>query len=129
MEHYTSSELVLPPRGKRRWPQDMKARIVAESLVDGATVNGTARRYDLTPSHLSDWRRQAREGKLILPVLDETPSFVPVRITPDTEMAKPLTDTTFQADAGTLDIIKNGVTIRLQSNTPARRIGEIAAAL
>jgi transposase len=109
----------------------MKARIVAESLVDGATVNGTARRYDLTPSHLSDWRRRAREGKLILPVLDETPLFVPVRIEPDNEVAP-----SCSADAAhvppqtaTLDIIKGEILIRLDSSTSARRIGEIAAAL
>lgn len=97
--------------------------------MDGATVSGTARRYDIAPSHLSDWRRQARQGKQILPVLDETPLFVPVRITPDTEMAKPLTNQGSEEGASTLDIIKNGVTIRLHSSTPARRIGEIAAAL
>ena len=43
-------------------------------------------------------------------------------------MAKPLTNQGSEEGASTLDIIKNGVTIRLHSNTPARRIGEIAAA-
>jgi transposase len=97
----------------------MKARIVAESLVEGATVNGTARRHDLTPSHLSNWRRQARQGKLILPVLDDTPLFVSLECEP----------AQVPSQTATLDIIKGEILIRLDSNTPARRIGEIAAAL
>ena len=45
--------------GKRRWPLELKAQIVAETLIEGATVNGVAKRYGLIPSSVSDGQRRS----------------------------------------------------------------------
>lgn len=110
--------------GKRNWPPELKARIVAETLIEGETVNAVAKRYELIPSTVSDWRRMARQGKLVLPNLDGM-DFVPVEIEAPAPVAQPL-PTPFSS---TLDVIKGDVTVRLDAATPAARIAEIARAL
>ena len=111
--------------GKRRWPLELKARIVAETLIEGATVNGVAKRYGLIPSSVSDWRRMARTGKLVLPNLDGM-EFVPVQIE-DPKALSPVCSSS--PSSGTLDVMKGDITIRLAGDTPAVRIAEIVAAL
>jgi transposase len=109
--------------GRKRWPDDLKARIVAETLVKGNTVNAVATRFGLRPCRVSDWRRKARDGKLVLPV-DEDAVFVPVKLAPPA-VAVP----TSPVPVRTIDLLKGDVTIRLVGDTPAARIAEIVAAL
>ena len=111
--------------GKREWPLDLKARIVAETLIEGETVKGVAGRYDLIPSTVSDWRRMARQGKLVLPNLNGM-GFVPVKLD---EAAAPADAPVVAGRSGTLDIIKGDVVIRLDALTPPGRIAEIVTAL
>jgi len=124
----TSEFLTRIPRrcdGKRRWPTKLKARIVAETLIEGATVNKVAKRYDLKPSCISDWRRMAREGKFVLPSLDGM-DFVPVQI----ESSKPhVAVSTSIIHSGTVDVIKGEVTVRLDAGVTAERIAQIASVL
>ena len=57
--------LAMVPRradGKRNWPSELKARIVAVTLIAGETVKAVAKRYELIPSTVSvggGWRVRA----------------------------------------------------------------------
>lgn len=63
--------------GRRRWPDELKAQIVAESIVPGAVVTEVARRHGCRAQQVHDWRRMARNGELALPVA-EMPMLVPL---------------------------------------------------
>ena len=53
-------EVITGTGRRRRFSEDDKARVIAETLVPGAVVSEVARRYGLTPQQLFGWRRQAR---------------------------------------------------------------------
>src|SRR5712691_409526 len=62
---------------RRRWSDDERGRIVAESFAPGTVVSEVARRHEISPQHLFGWRKAARDGRLALPA-DATATFVPV---------------------------------------------------
>ncbi|WP_082471914.1 transposase [Rhizobium sp. Leaf321] len=57
-------EVLTTRRGRREthryWPDEVKARIVSESLRPGVTVNEVPDRYGMKVNHLSTWRTLAR---------------------------------------------------------------------
>ena len=125
-------DIVEPRRGNRRWPDHVKARIVAESLQPGARVCDVAARYDILPHHLSDWRRHARQGRLALPsvLMDALttppgsavtePAFVSLSILPES-VDQPVPSTAVAAQGG------SGVmTIELGPDLRVRIPGDVA---
>jgi len=63
---------------RRRWTDEEKAWIVAESLDPATTTSAVARRYGLHPSQLFVWRQ-----RLAAPAVREAPAFVPVVVAED----------------------------------------------
>jgi transposase len=70
---------------RRRWSEDEKLRIVAESFNGPRLVSATARRYGISPSQLYTWRRVFRAERIGSE--DPAPGFVPAMIIPETGAA------------------------------------------
>ena len=92
--------------GARVWPEAVKARIVAETFEEGATVSGVARRHDLSRTQLSAWRRMARDGLLgpIAGAGDDPFGLVPVTVSPAASAAEPGGETVAPVDGIALEI-------------------------
>ena len=113
-------ELLAAPAAKRRWSDEVKGLMVAETLVPGVTVNEVARRHGLKANHLSSWRTLARKGKLVVPEVAGAEFASPV--------ASPLA-VAATATTASIDLIIGPVTVRLDAATPAARVAELAVAL
>src|SRR3954470_14421724 len=73
-------------QARRRWSEEDKRRLVAETFGPGATVHGIPRRHGVSPSQLFAWRKLYRvragiEGAAPAPGV---PGFAAVEITPAT---------------------------------------------
>ena len=119
-------EVLDGPTGRRRWPDDVKARIVAESLLPGARVCDVASKYGLIARHLSQWRGLARQGKLVLPCAD-APAFVPLVLesapAPVSASGGPM------AEGGVIRIEISGAVLHVAPDCSPDRAAALAAAL
>ena len=106
----------------RHWPDEVKAKIVSESLRPGTKVNEVAQRYGLRANSLSTWRTMARQGKLILPAPQDAVEFAAVIVDP------PVSEPPPKAVARP-EIVLGPVTIRLEEGSSVARIAAIARAL
>jgi len=123
----TTLEVLTTRRGRReahrQWPDEVKARIVSESLRPGVTVNEVAERHGIKANHLSSWRTLARQGKLVLPEPEDAVEFAAMVI----ETTAPEPPTAKQPSRA--EIVIGPVTIRLEEGASAVRIAAIARAL
>ena len=60
-------EVIEGPSGRRRRTKAERARIAAESMMPGVKVADTARKHGTTRWQIYDWRKQLRNGNLVVP--------------------------------------------------------------
>lgn len=115
-------EVLCGPTGRRSWPDAIKARAVAESFEADVRVVDVARRYGVSPQQVTTWRRQARQGRLAIPVEDDD-AFAGLLVEEPHPPAPPA------SAAQLIEIEAGGVIVRLAGDASAGRVAEIAAAL
>jgi len=119
---------VLPVGGRsrrnRKWPDEVKARIVAETLTPGISVNAVARRHGVPANHVSAWRKLARKGRLVLPAPEDPVEFASLMIGPVGDGPRCAVGA-----AERPEIVAEAVTIRLETGASAERIASVVRAL
>jgi transposase len=102
-------EVLTGTERRRNWSDEVKGRIVAESMVPGAVISKIARRHDVLASQIYAWRKAARKGDL---VLKDEPVFAAVELTPPASArAKPQRVGT----AAMIEIAAGAITVRINS--------------
>lgn len=121
-------ELLAGPTGRRRWPDEVKCRVVSESFVPGVSVCEVARRYGLAANHLSTWRGLVKRGELsapgLVPALQRT-DFATVVLDEGPNCQGEAQGN----DLGRIELETGGVTLRLDADTSVRRIADLVLAL
>ena len=117
-------EVLDGPTGRRRWPDDLKARIVAESFLPGARVCDVAAKYAMIARHLSGWRGLARKGQLFVPAVG-APALVPMSV----EAVGPAARDDQQLDTGVIKVEICGAILPVTLDCSPERAAALAAAL
>ena len=113
-------EVINGALGRRRWSDEAKARIVAESLAPGVVISEVARRHDLRPQQLFAWRHLARQGRLALPAAEL--SFVP-----GATDAPPAA--TSAASVGMIEVALGGAVVRVPPEVDGKLLAKVLRAV
>jgi len=74
------SEVVIVSGRRRTWPEEVKRRLLAEALAPGESICSVARRHELDPAQLYQWRRKFRETDARGCLAVSVAGFLPVDI-------------------------------------------------
>jgi transposase len=131
---------------RRHWSDDKKGRIVSEAIAPDAVIADVARRHDLTPQHLSNWIRAAKNGDFVLPACAKPElrfggggpadvSFVPAVV--EATEAQPANTSRRRKDRlsaaclepGVIEVAIDGVRVRVGRGAEAKTITAVIRAL
>jgi len=113
---YRRVEILTGPGRRRKWSGDEKARIVAEAAQPGVVVSEIARRWQVTPQQVFDWRRLARKA-LAATVTPAEPAFVPIVPTGPVVMSDPAAPSS--RSASRIEVRLAGAELRIAPGTDA----------
>jgi transposase len=116
-EPFRRIEVITGVERRRRWSEEDKARIVAESLEPGVVVADVARRYGIHRNQLYGWRsafgvQPAKTGHA-----RTAPGFVPITVVPEVPEAS--------ISGGAIEITIGSVSVRLTGAVDATALRQV----
>jgi transposase len=125
-------EVLSGPERRRKWPDERKIAIVAETLEPGIIVSDVARRHDLSPSQLFGWLKQFRnEAQALLDARcpPERPVFAPAVV--DTTPVAPhaLPALLPSVEPAVIEVSVGKATVRIRGAVDARTLAAVLKAL
>src|ERR1700686_1024995 len=107
--------------GRRRWPEELKRQIVAETRMPGASVSVVARRHDVNSNQVFKWRREYELGSP-----DRDVTLVPVALRPS-PASVPDADCDLPRPAGgVIEIeLKSGARVRISGAVDSAAVGDV----
>ncbi len=125
---YRRIELITGTERRRRWSDEERAQILAESFEPGANISAVARRHGVSGGLLHCWRKQARalarEG-----ASSDAPTFVPVTIADAGCAVRAETETEPVPATRMIEIETLGALVRVPTGVDARTLSVVLAAL
>ena len=118
---YRRVEVLTGPGRRRKWSDDDKARIVAETLEPGAVVAEVARRWQVCSQQVFTWRREMRAGTAarlgFVPIVAEA-----LTTTPEPRVAPALT-------APAIELRLAGAVLRVEPGTDRELLATVLQAI
>ena len=118
---YRRVEVLTGPGRRRKWSDDEKARIVAETLEPGAVVAEVARRRQICPQQIFTWRREMRAGAAA------RLNFVP--IVPSTSMPLVAQAAMPARSASSIEVELAGAVLRVAPGTDGALLAAVLRAI
>jgi transposase len=116
-EPFRRIEVITGVERRRRWSEDDKARIVAESLEPGVVVADVARRYGIHRNQLYGWRSAFGVQPAKTEAGREAPGFVPVTVVPEAPEGS--------VSSAAIEIVIRSFSVRLTGTVDATALRQV----
>ena len=125
---YRRIELITGTMRRRRWSDDERARILAESFEPGANISAVARRHGVNGGLLRSWRKKAkmRAGEA---AQADGPLFIPVAIAKASGEAIGETPRPLPPPGRMMEIETRGALVRVPAGVDPETLAVVLAAL
>jgi len=121
-------EVLSGPERRRKWPDERKIAIVAETLEPGIVVSDVARRHDLTPSQLFGWLKQFRNEAQVL-IDAKRPMFAPAVLDTTPVATLPSPAPVPSVEPAVIEVSVGEATVRIRGAVDARTLAAVLKAL